>query len=214
MRFKNIFLDFDGTVSKSGPGLFNALAYMFEKMSIPAPGDAVLKKYIGPPVKHVLQEHGITGEECDRAYAAFREYYEHKGIFEMELYEGVRDMLQALYKSEAAVHLATGKRGHQAVRALEFLHIGEYFDNVFGAEADKNIIEKKDILRRAIELLGAYPEDSVMVGDRAMDIEGGREHGFATLGVLYGYGDEEEIINAQPDFIAKDPAELKSILLG
>lgn len=214
MRFKNIFLDFDGTVSKSGPGLLNALRYMFNHMSMPVPEEAVLRTYIGPPVKHVLQENGVMGEDVDTAYAAFREYYEKKGIFEMELYEGMQDMLMALKQSEAAVHLATAKRGTQAERALDFLNIRDYFDNIFGSEADKNIIVKKDILKRAIEVLGYFPEDSVMVGDRAIDIAGGRENGFFTIGVLYGYGDEEEIIKAQPDFIAKDTAELKSILLG
>jgi phosphoglycolate phosphatase len=214
MLFKNIFLDFDGTISRSGPGLLNALTYMFQSMSIPVPDEAVLRTYIGPPIKYVLKMNGVVGEDVDKAYAAFREYYEKTGIYEMELYEGIEGVLDALKSNRATVHLATAKRGRQAAIALDYLKVRPYFDNVFGAEAEKNIILKKDIIKRAIELLGYFPEDAVMVGDRAIDIEGGRENGFKTIGVLYGYGAEQEILEAEPDYIARDTDELKSILLG
>jgi phosphoglycolate phosphatase len=51
-----------------------------------------------------------------------------------------------------------------------------------------------------------------MIGDRARDIEGGRANGTRTIGVLWGYGSEEEIKDAQPDIIVDSmTALLKAI---
>jgi phosphoglycolate phosphatase len=213
MKYKNIFLDFDGTVSKSGLGIINALEYMFKKMGMQVPEEKELIRFIGPPVKHVLQEYGIIGEDNERAYTAFREYYGKKGVYEMELYAGMPELLEDLSSAGAVLHIATGKRGEQAEHALDYLNIRRYFKHVFGAVVEHNIIEKKDILKKGLEILGQFPESPVMVGDRAIDITGGKQNGLNTIGVLYGYGDEKEIRGAGPDHIAKDVAELRKILL-
>jgi phosphoglycolate phosphatase len=213
MRFKNIFLDLDGTISQSGTGIIRALNFMFNALSMEIPDEKELMLFIGPPVKYVLKEFGIVGETGEKAYAAFREYYEKTGIFEMDLYEGMEDMLVALKISGATVHVATGKREEMAEIALNHLKVRPYFKQIFGAEPQNNIYIKKDILKKAVETMGHLPEKSVMVGDRAIDIVGGRENGFATIGVLYGYGSEEEINASRPDFIVRDVAELKALLL-
>lgn len=213
MKYKNIFFDFDGTISRSGKGIIHALQYMFNELGIKAPDEKELYKFIGPPVRYLLKEYGIEGEANDRAYTVFREYYGKKGIYEMELYSGITELLKSLFNAGAILHIATGKRGSQAQIALDYLKIEKYFKNVFGAEVEYNIIEKTDIINKAIQTLGEFPESPVMIGDRGMDITGGQENGFATIGVLYGYGEEKEIRGAKPDHIAKDVNDLKQILL-
>jgi phosphoglycolate phosphatase len=47
-----------------------------------------------------------------------------------------------------------------------------------------------------------------MVGDREHDVLGAKEVGIASLGVLYGYGDEEELRGAGADHIARTPSEI------
>lgn len=213
MRFKNIFLDFDGTVAQSGPGILRALTCMFNALSMEVPPEKELMKFIGPPVKHTLEQYGITGETNDRGYAAFKDYYEKKGIYEMALYDGMEELLKSLNEHGRIVHLATGKRGYQAEAAVDYLKVRRHFRHIFGAVPEKGFLVKRDVLKNGIEIMGRFPEKPVMVGDRAIDIVGGRENGFATIGVLYGYGAEDEIIGAKPDFIAADVAELKKILL-
>ena len=56
-------------------------------------------------------------------------------------------------------------------------------------------------------------KDAVMVGDRYNDLEGGVENGLDTIGVTYGYGSEEEIVNCKPTYIAKTPLEIADIVL-
>ena len=53
-----------------------------------------------------------------------------------------------------------------------------------------------------------------MIGDRRHDVEGAREHGIKTVGVLYGYGSLEEHTAAGAAYIAKDLDELRELLIA
>ena len=52
------------------------------------------------------------------------------------------------------------------------------------------------------------PERAVMIGDRAGDIVGARANGIRSIGVLWGYGSEEELLRAKPDCVAESMAAL------
>ena len=51
-----------------------------------------------------------------------------------------------------------------------------------------------------------------MVGDRKYDILGAKKVGIESVGVLYGYGNLEEMKECEADYIAKDVFELMDIL--
>ena len=55
-------------------------------------------------------------------------------------------------------------------------------------------------------------ENIVMVGDRRHDIEGAHKAGIPAIGILYGYGSEEELKKAGADWIAKTPKELGELI--
>ena len=47
-----------------------------------------------------------------------------------------------------------------------------------------------------------------MIGDRRMDIEGARHHGMRNVGVLWGFGGEQELRDAGADHLVMSPARL------
>lgn len=53
---------------------------------------------------------------------------------------------------------------------------------------------------------------SLMVGDRHYDIEGAAQAGVDSLGVLYGYGDRQELCWAGAAFLAQSPAEAAELI--
>ena len=51
-----------------------------------------------------------------------------------------------------------------------------------------------------------------MIGDRKHDFVGAKESWLASVGVLYGYGDREELSQAGADYIVEDIAGLRNLL--
>ena len=56
--------------------------------------------------------------------------------------------------------------------------------------------------------------EAVMIGDKSPDIRGGKDNGLDTIGVLYGYGEYEEISKAEPDYIIRKPEDIIDIILS
>ena len=56
--------------------------------------------------------------------------------------------------------------------------------------------------------LGVTPEECVYVGDTATDMQTGKGAGIFTIGVLWGFRDEEELRENHADVIIKEADEL------
>ena len=56
-------------------------------------------------------------------------------------------------------------------------------------------------------------EDIIMVGDKSHDVLGAGKVGMKSIGVLYGYGDYDELSKAGADYICDTVLDLKKLLL-
>ena len=91
--------------------------------------------------------------------------------------------------------------------------LGQWIDGIYAVDLD-HPSGKDRMLRQALGEQKAAPEECVMIGDRASDIESGRAAGMRTIAVLYGFGAEEELRQAKADFYVASPAELEERLLS
>lgn len=53
-----------------------------------------------------------------------------------------------------------------------------------------------------------------MIGDRESDISVATEAGMDSIGVLYGYGDEEELTTAGATFIARTVGDVGRVIIN
>jgi phosphoglycolate phosphatase len=83
-----------------------------------------------------------------------------------------------------------------------------YFERVFGSELDGTRSDKTELLHYALKMTSADPLQSVMVGDRRHDMIGARNNGMTAIGVLYGYGDKKELVDAGAHHVCVTPLEL------
>jgi phosphoglycolate phosphatase-like HAD superfamily hydrolase len=56
------------------------------------------------------------------------------------------------------------------------------------------------------------PENCLMIGDTTVDIRAGRSAGAQSVGVLCGFGEEDELRRMGADEILKSTAELRKVL--
>lgn len=212
--YQSVFIDVDGTITESGEGCMNAVRYMFDKIGYKEDDEARIRAFVGPPIKsHLIQTYGFSEEYAAKTYAYYREYYLAKGIYESRLYPGIEDALRAIHASGKLLYVATTKPETMALPILKRFGLFELFDDIFAARHEEGIYEKIQVLQNAIRRLGAAPMHAVMVGDRRHDVLGGRAVGFDTIGVLYGYGDRDELLEASPDYIVDSVSDI-AVMLG
>ncbi len=190
-----IFFDLDGTLTDPKPGITRSLQYALEKLGRPVPHEDELTWCIGPPLRSSLVRL-LGGEaDADRGVALYRERFGEVGLYENAVYPEIEATLAAL-QSRARLFVATSKAHVYADRIIDHFGLRRYFEHVFGAELDGTRANKGDLLAFAIERTGADPSRSLMIGDRSHDIVGAKTNGIDGIGVLYGYGSREELLEA------------------
>ena len=107
--------------------------------------------------------------------------------------------------------MATSKPEEFAKRILEHFQLEEYFEFVGGALMDGRT-NKAEVIAYVLSEIKAEKEQTIMVGDREHDILGAKKNGIESIGVLYGYGDKNELQDAGADLIVEDVTQLREIL--
>ena len=79
---------------------------------------------------------------------------------------------------------------------------------MFGSELDGTRVNKSELLAYAIDNTGVDASQALMIGDRSHDMVGARNNGIRGIGVLYGYGSEQELVEAGASHLCASPRAL------
>jgi len=212
--YDTIIFDLDGTLTDSGPGIKNSVKYALNKYKVSLAEDR-LTSFIGPPlVDSFMRECGFDKEKATEAVIIYREYYTTKGMFENSVYEGMEETLKTLKDEGKKLMVATAKPEVFAKQILEHFDLAKYFDFIGGALMNESRANKKEVLRYVIEENNINVKTALMVGDRKDDAGAAIGENMDILGVLFGYGTEEELTNAGVKMFASSPAEITEFVLS
>ena len=94
---------------------------------------------------------------------------------------------------------------------LEHFGLAEYFTLICGASTDRSRSTKEAVIAYLLEQSGHH-DQIIMVGDTVFDVIGAKMHGIPTIGVSWGYGEVEDMLNAGAAGIANTMDELYALL--
>jgi phosphoglycolate phosphatase len=204
-----IFFDLDGTLIDSFPGIASAYRVVFDALNLDAMTDEDIRQFIGPPIQEVLRRHfGLRDQGLSRGIQIFRDHYGTKGLFEFSKYAGIDDMLLDLTLEGYELYIATSKLRTMATQILEHAGWIHLFRRVGGAELDGSRFLKEDVIGWLVADIPVSTDIVAMVGDRAADISGGHASGLASIGVEWGYGSKQELVDAGAMLMISSPSEL------
>ena len=211
---KNLLFDLDGTLTDPKEGITKSIQYALSFFDVHVEDLDSLCRFIGPPLAPAFREvYGFSEETAEAALAKYRERFGTVGLFENELYSGIPEVLSALQKAGYRLFLATSKPTVYATQILDHFGLSSYFEFVGGAEIGGPRIHKPDVIEYVLAENHLKREETVMIGDRKYDMEGGKGANLATVGVLYGYGDREELTEYGADVICETVEDLGTIFL-
>lgn len=210
-----ILFDLDGTLVDSEPGIVASCRATLLAMGH-RPDDLDVASLIGPPLEevmaHVLDRFG--DDRVAEAVLVYRAHYGSTGLLQTTIYPGVAEALNRLSALNTRLYVATSKRTVFARRILETLGLIANFVDVHGSEPGGAVDHKADLIADLLTRHDLDPARSLMVGDRRQDIAGAKANGVAAIGVLWGYGDREELQAAGAGRVISRPADLVGIAEG
>ncbi len=215
-KYSAILFDLDGTLTDSSPGILGCVRYALEKMGREVPEETLLNGFLGPPLVYSFTQYcGMTSEEARQAAELYRGVYKDQCVIGNSLYNGIYELLEQLKKAGKLLAVATTKPQVIADKIVEHFGIKRLFDAVCGADPDGSSGEKAGVIREAVKKLRITDLGQVlMIGDRFYDIDGAKEVGVASAGVLYGYGKPGELEKAGADYIFGNAREIAEFILS
>lgn len=209
-RFHHVGFDLDGTLCNSLPGIQASYEYAMDALGLNAA--APFQTAIGKPLEKGLEGLGVPLELLDRAVTLFRDFYGKEGLYQAELYPGVRELLGELAVEERSMYIVTAKPSVYAVEVLRHFDLSGVFEDVVGLDMAGPAVSKSAQLRGLMVAHAISSGGFCFVGDRKQDILAGLENGVMTYGVAYGYGGRAELEAAGADLVVEDVPELRRAL--
>lgn len=213
-RSEHVFFDLDGTLTDPAPGITRCLAHALEQLGRPAPDLRSLERFIGPPLQQSFGSLLATDDPAliDAGIGHYRDRFGEVGLFENEVYEGIPALLGELQASGRRLRVVTSKPTVYAARITAHFGLERYFEAIHGSELSGLRADKRELIAHVLETRSLSGPECVMIGDRSHDIVGGKAHGLRGIGVAWGYGSRDELLEAGADAVANDLDHLHQLL--
>lgn len=241
--YQYVLFDLDGTLTDPKEGICKSVQFALQDQGIVEPDIDKLEPFIGPPLKQSFTEfYAMDEASVEQAVKEFRKRFESIGLFENEIYPGMKRMLEKLHDQGVKMAIASSKPKMFVDRILEHFEIAEYFDVITGSDANEKKVEKIDVMREALAKLFDVKEEAIvandaaaddvdgyyelkkkakrvipideilMIGDRKFDVEGAKYFFLDSIGVSYGYAPEGELEAAGATYVCEDLESIYEII--
>ncbi|QWT18732.1 HAD hydrolase-like protein [Bacillus sp. NP157] len=204
--------DLDGTLIDSEIGIFAGIRHSMAAVGAEPPDDAALRSWIGPPLR--VSFGAVLDGDADRveaAVAAYSQRFHDVGWSEHKVYDGIPELIAGLAARGHHLAVVTSKVRPHAEPIIRHLPFGEAFDRVYAPAPSTAHSEKAEMVAAALADFEHLESDAFMIGDRRYDMEGAVANGVRGIGVLWGFGDREELEEAGAWKIVASPAEILAL---
>lgn len=207
---KLIILDFDGTIADTRPVILNTFHRTLDAMHLPQHTDDEIAATIGLPLLKAFPVLEPMDEEMAAlCTATYRRIFEDVNAeIGVPMFPHVADTLRLLHDQGCTLSIATSRGYKSVVDFIKGFHLDDIITFVIAAEDVKHAKPDAEPVIKTLKHYSMKAEDAVVIGDTHFDILMGRNAGCTTIGVSYGNGSRESLIEAGADMVVDDFAEI------
>ncbi|MCH5210586.1 MAG: HAD family hydrolase [Oscillospiraceae bacterium] len=209
-QIKACIFDLDGTLTDT----IRAIAH-FGNTALAAYGmDGVsiedYKIYVGDGRDKLIHRllkarNADTPEMFRNVCAVYNENYEKDWLYDTNVYDGIRELLERLKENGVKIAVCSNKPDNVVRFVLDSFFGKDYFDAVSGIIDGMPTKPDPYTALKIAESLNVKPEECLFLGDTNVDIFTAKNAGMTSVGVLWGFRTQTELVQAGADYIAPVP---------
>ena len=213
----SLIFDLDGTLIDSAPDLAYALNELLAELGCGPLSLETVRGLIGDGaptlVARALQAGGATfePETYESLLERYRALYLAHATVDTRVYSQVPETLELLREQGYRMVVCTNKFQLPSLQILEAYDLARYFDGVAGGDVVPARKPDPAHLLAGLKLIGAGPEQAVMIGDGINDVTAAKAAGIPVLVLPSGYG-EIEAAALGGDLLLADFTEIPAAL--
>jgi len=212
-HINTVLFDLDGTLLDSNDCIIDSWRYTVRSLT----GRDITDEEVFQTFGEMLPESTrriMPDVDTEYAMNFFRSYQREIFLDRIKLFDGTEEVLRALKAAGYKVALVTSRLKSSTERGLAHFGIDSLFDAVLTAsDIDKFKPDPAPIFA-ILEMIGSRPEEAILIGDTASDIEAGRAAGVITVLVEWSQAlpSDKQTEGPTPDFIIKELRDIPKLL--
>lgn len=213
---KAIVFDLDGTLLNTLDDLKDSTNFALQSCGFPERSYDEVRRFVGNGIRKLIERAvpaGATPEKTQECYEVFCEHYKHNMENKTAEYDGISDMLKALYEAGYKMAIVTNKADF-AAQALCGDLFGKYIKTVVGSVDGRPNKPAPDGVYYALSQMGVVKDEAVFIGDSDVDIQTAKNAGMDAIGVLWGFRDLVDLQKVGVKTTVTNTQELKNLLLS
>jgi phosphoglycolate phosphatase len=207
--YKYLIFDLDGTLVDSVADLTTSLNLLADELGHPQLTTDFVRTIVGDGASKLIKRaFGAESYQREQLFRFLAIYAEHL-LDHTYCYPGIKELLSR--QSADRIALVTNKPHALTMQLLKGLGLAEHFKIVVGGDSYPEKKPHPLPVQKALEILGAQPNQSIMIGDHHTDLYSGRDAGTATCYCAYGLGNTDGL---EPNFTVQTSEELLQLFPG
>lgn len=190
-----ILFDLDGTLIDSTDAIVSTFYHSFDVMNYDFKGnDEDIKSFIGYPLDIMYKELGVDDERVWDFVDAYKNRYREISTIKTTLLINALEAVQ-LASSFARVSVVTTKTRKYTMPLLDHFNLSSHFEIVTGRENVENPKPHPEPIHTTLEQMNydSSIHNVWMIGDTKLDLIAAQQANVNSIGVLCGYGKEDEL---------------------
>ena len=161
-------------------------------------------------VKRMIKENNGDESLFEKVSYEYNTTYDNDFLYLTKPYDGVLEMLSKL-KSQGCKTAIISNKPHSTAKKISDELFGDLIDVCFGKRDGYPVKPDPESVNEIIGILGVDKKDCIYIGDTITDMETGKNAGLYTVGVLWGFRDEDEIKSGEPQKIINHPLQILDV---
>lgn len=215
---KLLIFDLDGTLIDSRLDLVHSVNASLRHLGRPELSEDLIASYVGDGAPMLIRR--TLGADADdealvrQGLEFFLAYYKEHKLDHTTVYNGMKEALVAIRNSQNGAPRKMAVLSNKPVRAsrdiVNELGMGEFFVSVYGGNSFATKKPDPEGAQTILRETGVKPEETLIVGDSAVDVSTGQNAGLWTCAVTYGFA-PHTLEGAKPDVVVDAPHELAEL---
>ncbi len=211
---KAVIFDLDGTLTDTIGDLADAVNFVLAKNGYETHEVEKYRYFVGTGSYNLVKKaspEGLSEEKILSMVEEFFGYYGEHYLDKTVPYDHIDEMVTALRKKEISLAVCSNKIQNMTEKVCEKFFHGQ-FTYTFGQNDKFPLKPDPSAPLWIAEQFDSKPDEVIFVGDSGVDMKTGKNAGFTSVGVSWGFRTVEELRENGADYIINNPLELLSVI--
>jgi pyrophosphatase PpaX len=203
-----VAFDLDGTLLDTTGLIVDSFVHVCDLHGIAGVSRMHWERGIGLPLRDAFTPHARDAAHLDELVACYRAYNLEHHDARVSAYDGVPELVAALRARGVGLSVVSNKLRATVHRGLVVTGIVDAFTIVLGLDDVAKPKPDPEAILRVADVHGVAPHELAVVGDSPFDMKAARAAGALAIGVVWGPGDRDVLLESGAHGLADTPDDV------